>query len=260
MKPEKKVRVYCSFDTDFCETKNQNFRIPAGYRWIREGAADKILSAVLYSLAIFFSFFYLKFFLHVKIKGKEKIRQAKKSGFFLYANHTQPIGDVFLPAFACFPKRIYTVVSPANLGIPVIGKLLPALGALPLADTVEGMAKLSSAIKRRAKEGNCVVIYPEGHVWEYFTDIRPFTDSSFSYPARLDLPVYCMTVTYRKRKFGKRPRALAIVDGPFFDGEKSVSARKQNLYASVYKCMTERAKGSDCEYILYEKSNDPCGD
>lgn len=256
MPKKERIRKYSSYDTDFCETRDQNFNIPENYRWLREKNADKLLSAVLYAIALLFSFFYLRFFLKIRIKGREKLKCAENEGIFLYANHTQPVGDVFLPAFACFPKRIYTVVSRANLAIPVVGKLLPYLGALPIADSISGMAQMSKAIKKHISDKRSVVIYPEAHVWEYYTGIRPFSNEAFLYPARLGAPVYCMTLTYKKSKRCRRPRAYAHIDGPFFAEGKNAYERSVRLFESVLKCMNERSKESDCEYIVYEKATD----
>lgn len=66
------------------------------------------------------------------------LRQCAKSGCFLYGNHTQPVGDAFIPVRALAPKRSYVVVSPANLGIRVLGPLLPMLGALLIPNSIRG--------------------------------------------------------------------------------------------------------------------------
>jgi len=71
------------------------------------------------------------------------------------------MGDIFIPVRALGLNRCYIVASPANLGIPVIGPLLPMLGALPLPDSITGMKKLNEAIRSRIAEHKCVVFYPE---------------------------------------------------------------------------------------------------
>jgi len=253
MRKKEQIRKYSSFDTDFSKTRDQNFKVPENYKWTCDSALDKVLSAVLYSFALFFSFFYLRFFLRIRIKGREKLRGMSGKGIFLYANHTQPIGDVFLPAHVCFPKRIYTIASPANLAIPLIGKVLPYLGALPLPSSLEGMRKLSQTVKTHISNGKCVVIYPEAHVWEYCTDIRPFDSSSFSLPARLDAPVYCLTLTYKKSGFRSRPAVTAFVDGPFYSCEESAVQKREELFRKVRECMIKRSRESEYRYIKYEK-------
>ncbi len=248
---ERKTRYYSSFSDDFEQTANQENTLPEGYKWIRTGFWAKVTSALLYVLALVLGGLYCKLFLHLKIKGRNNLKGIK-GGFFVYGNHTQPIGDVFLPALSTFPKRIYTVVSTANYGIPVIGKLLPYLGALPVTDTLHGIKELGSAINHRIKQGNPIVIYPEAHVWEYYTDIRPFSDTSFRYPARLDKPVFSMTVTYKRSKIFKRPKTEVYLDGPFYPHGETVREKTKSLHEQIYNAMKERAKESDAYYIEYQ--------
>ena len=102
------------------------------------------------------------------------------------------------------------------------------------------------------------MIYPEAHIWPYYTKIRPFTDMSFRYPVQFDLPVFCFTDTYQKRRFGSKPKIVTYVDGPFY-ADKSLSSKEQRkeLRDKVYNTMVERAKKSNVEMIHYErKEND----
>lgn len=248
----KKIRYYTSFDQDFVETRNQDCRVPPDYRWVRLDLPYRILSGLVYGIAIAFSTVYCRLFLHIRFKNGKTVKEGRKTGAFLYCNHTQPLGDVFTPALPCLPGRIYTVVSPANLAIPVIGKILPYLGALPIPDTLRGMKAFTAAIEYRVNHGNYVTVYPEAHVWEYYTEIRPFSETSFKYPVKLGKPVYCMTSTYQKRAVGKRPRCTVYMDGPFFP-DASLSPKEQavNLRDQVYDCMVRRSKKSNYQYIPY---------
>lgn len=242
---KERVRYYESFADDFEVSKNQNFALPNDYKWVRTDIFSRFLSAVIYTLALIFSSVYCYFFLHMRVRGREKLKDVN-GGFFIYGNHTQPVGDVFIPALAVFPKRIYTIVSPANYGIPIIGKILPYLGALPTADTLSGLRKLKNAIEYRLEKGNPIVIYPEAHVWEYYTKIRPFPDTSFSFPVKSGSPVFAMTVTYKKSKFFKKPLMEVYIDGPFF-GEKA------DLHREVSTAMQKRSSQSNFDYIEYKE-------
>ena len=245
--------------TRYFESEGDDFFAPTGYKlkdgyvWVNDGFLRRIAAFAVYSAALLFSLFYCRLHLKVKIVGALKLRREKR-GFFLFGNHTQPIGDVFTPALCCFPKRIYTVVAAENLGLPFIGRLLPALGALPLADTPSGMRKFGLAVRRRIEQGHPVVVYPEAHVWEYYVGIRRFSDGAFRLPARLGAPVYSFTVTYQKRGKSekKRPRSVVYIDGPFdFDG--GVRERAAALCEAVYGAMVKNSGKSDCEYIKYIK-------
>lgn len=244
------VRYYSSYTQDFVETKDQCCGVPESYPWL----PNRLLSGLVYTAAVLFSGIYLPFFLHVRYKNRKILGQARKTGAFLYCNHTQPFGDVFLPALPALPGRIYTVVSPANLGIPVIGKILPYLGALPLPDSIKGMRQFTTAMEQRLKERRYIAIFPEAHVWEYYTGIRPYSPAAFKYPVKYGKPSYCLTVTYQKRRFGKRPKAVVYIDGPFYADETlSKKAQAEMLHLQVYTCMTVRSRSSNCDYIRYEQ-------
>lgn len=246
---KERIRYYDSFSEDFYQTE-KTYGLPPDYKWIRNDVLSRFLSAFIYALAIIFSNIYCRIFLHVRIKGARKLRK-QKGGLFLYGNHTQPIGDVFNPGLACFPKRIYTVVGVANMHLPVIGKLLPYLGALPIPDSLRGMKAFTSALEERAKAGHPIMIYPEAHLWDYYTDIRPFADTAFKYPIKLGMPVYCMTTTYQKRRFGKKPKITIYIDGPFDIVAENKRECTQKLCSAVYEKMKERSQNSNYKYIEY---------
>ncbi len=245
-----KIRYYRSFDQDFSETADQNYQLPEDYRWIRKDIPFRILSALTYGIALIVSSVYCRLFLHVRFRGAKKLRK-EKGGVFLYGNHTQPVGDVFDPALACFPKRIYTLASPANYAIPIVGKLLPYLGALPIGPTIRGMKELTAAIETRLNQNCCIVIYPEAHVWEYCTMIRPFSETAFKFPVKHKKPVYAMTATYQKRRFGKKPAITIYIDGPFFPEDGTPKEQARSLFQQVYDAMQQRSAVNNCEYIRY---------
>lgn len=248
----KEVRYYSSFADDFEQSANQNFKLPNDYQWVRTDLVSVFLSGLIYGLAVIFGGAYCRFFLHMKVKGRKNLKSVK-GGFFIYGNHTQPVGDVFIPALCVLPKRIYTVVSTANYGIPVIGRILPFLGALPIVDSLHGMKELNKAMEQRLKKGHPIVIYPEAHVWEYYTDIRPFPNTSFKFPIKFDIPAFAMTVTYRKAKFFKRPIMEVYIDGPFYPQGDNTREKTANLHSEIRSIMLERSKNSNYKYVEYIK-------
>lgn len=248
----KGVRYYDSYTDDFVQSSNQNYDLPDNYRWIRTDFKSRFLSGLIYGLAIIFGGLYCRLCLHLKIKGKNKIKGISE-GFFVYGNHTQPIGDVFTPAICMLPKRIYTVVSQSNYGIPFIGKLLPYLGALPIAKSLHGAKEFNAAVECRIANGHPVVIFPEAHVWEYYTDIRPFPDTSFKFPIKFNKPSFSMTVTYRKSKIFKRPVMTAFIDGPFYADGNSLKEKSENLRNQIFDAMRIRSAESNFNYIEYIK-------
>lgn len=200
------------------------------------------------------AFFYTKLKFHHKTVGKEKLREYADTGYFLYGNHTQDIGDAFIPNMLNLPKDNYVIVHPNNVSMPLLGRITPSLGALPLPDDFKAYRNFMSAIDQRIGEKCAVVIYPEAHIWPYYTGIRRFPDTSFHYPVKLGVPTFCFTNTYKKRRHSKKPQIVTYIDGPFFPNpELSLREQKMELCDRVYRCMRDRAELSDISVINYIK-------
>lgn len=250
-----KTRYYESFEDEFETTADQNYKLPDDYKWIRTDLKSKILSPIIYGAALVFGTIYCRLILKIRFKGRKNLK-GQKGNFFVYANHAQPVGDVFTPALCVFPKRIYTVVSTANYGIPFIGKILPYLGALPIENSLRGIKELSAAIERRTSEMRPVVIYPEARVWKYYTGIRPFPETSFKFPSKSDSPIFVMTSVYKKSHFFKRPITETYIDGPFYPSGDNVKEKAAFLCEKTREVMESRSALSDCEYIKYRKKGE----
>ena len=200
------------------------------------------------------AFLYTKVKFGHKVIGRDKLKGFEKKGYFIYGNHTQDIGDALIPSMINFPKSNYCIVHPNNVSMTILGKITPSLGAIPLPDDMNAYKNFTRAIERRFKEGNAIVIYPEAHIWPYYTKIRNFSDVSFQYPVKLDSPVFSFVNTYQKRKLRREPRIVTYIEGPFYPN-KTLSLREQrkDLRDRVFASMTENAKKSDIVMIEYRK-------
>ena len=226
------------------------------YKYIRKSPFFHILRFVLYRMiAIPLSYVFLKIKFNLRIKNKKVLKEAKKTGAYIYANHTQMLADPFIPTMVTYPKGIFVVVNSDNLSLKGLGWALPYLGALPLADNVAGMKNFMQALDYHAKKNHNIMIYPEAHIWPYYTKIRPFKSTSFRYPIKYNKPVYCFTNVYVKR--GRRGNKVGIctyVDGPFYPNVNLAGKeQEQELRDRVYNAMAERSKLNEVEVIKYER-------
>lgn len=258
---ERITYVYHSFEDDFVRSGDQDHTLPADYAWVRADGPTRLAKTILYPIAFACGWVYLRAHLRWRVEGREVLERRdapaprRGGGFVLYCNHTQPVGDPFAPALAVHPARTYVVCSPSNLGIPLLGRLLPTLGALPVPDTLVGMRAFRDAVAQRLAEGAAVVVYPEAHVWPYATMIRPFPASSFAFAVDNHVPAFCMTTTYQRRRHGDKPRATAYLDGPFWprEGIPRRQAREE-LRDEVHAAMVARSHRSTYEYVRYEQA------
>lgn len=202
------------------------------------------------------AWFYLRSELKHEIVGKWKMKRYKKQSIFVYGNHTQIIGDALMPAFILSPRYINVIVHPNNINIPGIGKYVPLLGGLPLPGSAKARENFNEAIGTRVSQHQPIVIYPEAHIWPFYTGIRPFPSDSFTYPIYYGAPVFCFTNTYHRRKNGK-VRIRTYVDGPFFaDPDLTPKDARELLRNEVYNTMCERAALSTYEKIKYVEKKD----
>ena len=257
---EERVFYYESEEDDPIKTDEQEAKVevglPEGYEFIPKNPFVKLYSAVLFRIFKLFGQYYERGYWQVKVYGREKLKKARGKGYVMYANHTNPFHDVFGPAIAA-DRRIFTIISPVNLKIPGIGKVLPYIGGLPLGKTREEKEAFNNAVDKRLKQKNCLVIYPEAHVWPYATKVRKFPagDKSFKYATRNNLPIFTMTTTYHKRKDNKRgelPRMDIYIDGPFWpDEKKSEDDNRAMLAQKAYDSMVKYSKKNSYEYFQY---------
>lgn len=236
-------------------------RIDGSFSYNQDRLGRKIGHMIWYRLfARPLAYLYLKIWYGHKIIGAEVLEKTAGQGFFLYGNHTNAVADALIPSMVSYPTDTYVIVHPANVSMPVLGQITPCLGALPLPDDMDAAKNFVKEIKRTIMKKECVMIYPEAHIWPYYTKIRPFADTSFRYPVQCKAPVYCFTNTYQKRKYRKTPRIVTYVDGPFYVQEDAAAKeQKKGLRDQVYHTMVQRSRNNSVEkyqYIKVERKND----
>ena len=240
---------------EFSEAKIDARKIDENYKYEHKSLLWN-LSAYLAQniISVPIKFIYAKLKFRIKYIGREKLKPYKKQGYFVYGNHTQSFADTFIISNTIFPKRNYLIVNPENVSIKGLGNFVQKFGAIPIPNNRSGMKNFLEAVKSKIKRGYSVTIFPEAHIWPYYTKIRPFKNVSFRYPVELNTPTFCVTNTYQKREKNK-VKITTYVDGPFFPDSnlEGVQEKKQNLRDKVYNCMVERTKESTFEYIKYVK-------
>ena len=249
-KNEQKIIFYKDeLNDEFSTAQIDAKKIDGNWKYER----NPILSFFWYRIiATPIAFFYTKIKYRHKIVGREKIKSEKKRGYFVYGNHTQILGDPLIPTFVCMPKKAYIIVHPNNVSMPYLGRVTPYMGGIPLPDDMAATRNFSLVLEKRIKQGKAVFIYPEAHIWPYYTKIRPFPDTSFMYPVKLDTPVFCFTNTYQKKGKRAHPQIVTYIDGPFYpDSSLPLRERRKKLREEVYSTMCERAKSSNVEWIKY---------
>lgn len=230
--------------------------IDENYKYVHKNPLWNLCSFVLQNiLSVPIKILYAKIKFRIKYIGKEKIKSYRNEGYFIYGNHTQPFADTFIPSIPMYPKRNFLIVNPVNISLKGTGTLVEMLGAMPIPSNKSAMKNFLEAIKQKMNKGYAITIYPEAHIWPYYTKIRPFKDVSFKYPVQLEKPAFCITNTYQSYgKNNKKIKIVSYIDGPFFPNkEQTLKEQQKELRNKIYNCMEERSKNSNIEHIKYIK-------
>lgn len=238
---------------DFAKTKIKKRALPKNYKFFRNDIFFKLRRFLLYRLIVTpLIYVYNKLVAHMTFKNKKVMRGYKNRGCFIYGNHTAYADDAFKPTYISFPRPADVVVNSDATSIKGLRWLVTSLGAMPIPDNFHQMKKFNEDIERAIKAKHWIAIYPEAHIWPYYTGIRNFPSVSFKYPAMCGAPVFAYTTVYTKRRFSNRPKITVYIDGPFFaDSALPVKAAAQKLRDEVYEAMCARAALSDCSYVEY---------
>lgn len=258
MSENKKIIYYQDeLNDDFAEQEIDPVKIDGSYKYIHKNPFWNIAAFIVYRLiALPLACIYSKRKFNLKIENKAVLKKCKNSGYFLYINHTQEILDTLTPTLTSFPKRAYIVAHPNNISIKGLKTANKMMGALPIPGDMESSKNFLKAISEHIAKKRVIAIYPEAHVWPYYTKIRDFKDISFKYPVKLNAPVYSVTCTYKEGKKDK-PDIVIYIDGPFYpDNSQSIKDAEKALRDTVYNKMIERSKNSTFEYIKYVKKDD----
>ena len=230
--------------------------IDENYKYVHKNPLWNLCSFVLQNiLSVPIKILYAKIKFRIKYIGKEKIKPYRNEGYFIYGNHTQPFADTFIPSIPMYPKRNFLIVNPVNISLKGTGTLVEMLGAMPIPSNKSAMKNFLEAIKQKMNKGYAITIYPEAHIWPYYTKIRPFKDVSFKYPIQLKKPAFCITNTYQSYgKNNKKIRIVSYIDGPFYPNkELTLKEQQKELRNKIYNCMEERSENSNIEHIKYIK-------
>lgn len=258
----KKIIYYSDeLNDDFAENNIKTILTPSTHRYINHNPIYRFFTFIVYHIiASPLVFIFTKIAYHQKFINKKILKKYKKSGYFVYSNHTCLIGDAFMPTLLSFPKKNYLICNPDATSIKGLKTLVSMLGALPIPSTIKGNKNFLEAIKHHLNNKKAITIYPEAHIWPYYTKIRPFKNVSFTYPYMFNVPCFTMTTTYAKRKIGKRPKIVTYVDGPFFcdmslSKKESVQKLRDEVYNSMLKCSRINTQYEYIKYIHSEKNS-----
>ena len=259
---EKRVIYYKDeLNDDFAGTNIKAQSVDGSFKFIHRSIFWRAAAFLLYRFVAFpLVFIYEKLILGVKFDNKKALRKYKKRSVFIYGNHTG-FYDAFTPNLITFPHRNMIVVSPDTVSIKGLRCIVLMLGAIPTSNSLKGMKGFMECIDYHASGGAAITIYPEAHIWPYYTGVRPFTDASFYYPVKHKSPTFAFFTAYTKPKgllsFLRKANITVYVSDPIFPSENlSEREKRKDIRDKVYSFMLEKSRYSDYEVIKYIKESD----
>lgn len=258
MAKEKRVIYYKDeLNDDFSGLKITAQPLGENYHYIHSNPFFKAFEFLFYYFVMIPVVFMLeKVYCHQKFANRKVLKKAKKEGCFIVSNHTQVQSDSYIGPLATFPKKCFIISNPDVLSIKGLRLGMEAYGVIPLGSNLDEKKEFLNCVETRLKENNAVIVYPEAHVWPYYTKIRPFDDQAFWYLCKSEKPMFVLTNCYQKRKFFKTPQIVTYADGPFYANPNlSKKEAAKELRDVAYNVMCQRVeKHTTCEYIEYIKT------
>lgn len=181
----------------------------------------------------------------LKVHGRKNLKKYKKelkNGAVTIANHVF-MWDYIAVLRAIRPHIGYFPGWKINYEGPN-GPLIRWAGGIPVpTDNMRAMAKFKKAIDEVLESNKWLHFYPEGSMWFYYPDIRPFKKAVFKFAVRYNKPIIPLGFTFRPRKgllklFSKNPLVDLTVGTPIFpDTSLDVFQATEKLHKEAYHQM-----------------------
>lgn len=190
-------------DGHILERKNQKRKIQfdASYNFRPRNIFFRIWAGVFRALAIavFNPFIRAKYGL--KCFEKHNIKKLKGKPYIITVNHVHMFDDLSIGTNLYAWRKIYFTTLDQNIRRPMIGFFLRSLGGIPIpVESIDGMKKFNDDISYLLKKGKIVLYNPEGALWPYYREIRPFKRGAFSLAVKNDVPVLPLVMTFKRKK------------------------------------------------------------
>lgn len=223
-----------------------------GKQFVSKNKVSYVLSGLLYYL-IGIPVFYLfcTFYLGLRIKGKKNLKKAKGKGVVSVSNHVHLL-DCAMNALVLWPRRVQFTVLHESFNMPVAGKMLKFLGAVPTPQNVAEARVFKHEINTLLKDGKTVHVYAEAHLINYYAGIRELNKGAFKIACDSQVPIIPIVISWRKRRglyklcFTSKPCATITVGEPIYPNLQLFSKE-------MYKDMEDRTVKAMKN--LYDNSN-----
>lgn len=176
----------------------------------------------------------------IRIVGKQNIKNNKKlikNGVITICNHVF-MWDFIGLMMALKPRLSYFPAWATNLEGPN-RVLIHWTGGVPIPKTsLKAVKKFNEAITQIIEDKNILHFYPEGSMWYFYPDIRPFKQTVFKLAVKHNKAIIPMGYSYREPKglfkiWKRRPCITLNIGEPIFPNESLPVAERINELQKV---------------------------
>lgn len=242
-KQPKVVYYQDELNNDFAGTRINTKCVDENFKYVHKNIFWRMLSFLFYYvIALPVIWFIEKVIYRVKFVNRKAIKKLKKQPCYIYGNHSNVL-DVYTANLISQPRRNQIISNPDAVSLKGLKNFTQMLGAIPLPTDQKGMRKFVQAIDYYHKNRN-ISIFPEAHIWPYFTGVRHFPANSFKYPLRDGSPIIAFFTAYSEPKgflssFRKANITVYVSDPIYPDMTKPKQEAMQELRDKVYNFMLE---------------------
>lgn len=157
----------------------------------------------------------------LKVKGRKILKENKellKNGAITICNHVF-MWDYLCLLIAIRPHLQYHIAWKTNFEGPNRG-FIKFVGGVPVpTDNLRALVKFKKAIDQYLQDGKWLHVFPEGSMWFFYPDVRPFKPAVFKFAVDNDKPILPLGISYRPRKglgklFSKNPAITITIGEP----------------------------------------------
>lgn len=246
---------------DFAGNGITRCEIDESYKYIHTGPVWNFFAFIVYYMIAFpLVWFFERVIMRVRFVNGGAVRRYK-GATFLYGNHTGWI-DAFTPNLISVPRRNRIVVSPDTVSIKGLRTVVEMMGAVPVPTSLRAMHAFREAVEHYHKKNrNNITVFPEAHIWPYFTGVRNFRDTSFAYPAKAGCPVFAFFTAYTEPKgflscFRKANMTVYVSDPIYAEEGLDERDARRDLRDKVYAFMKEASEKSTYAVKEYKRKGD----
>lgn len=261
---KKSRTIYYSniYEDDFDTTNLERIDIPNNYSYYRKNGIKGLFQDFLYYFLAKPVLSCYCFFKGIRVVNRKQLKLLRKcnQGCFLYGNHVSKT-DAFKLQSYIIHRRVNILGYTDALAInKLVSYLVKSFGYLALPNNFNDLKRvkeLQEAMKFYVDKKQHILIYPEAHIWPYYTKIRDFKSGSFYYPAKFNKPIMPFVTIFKKVWWKKKP-VERIIFGDLIYPKNDLNDKDNRNYLKE-KCYQEMLKLSNIykqyEYIKYIDRN-----